>query len=258
MSNTGLSIVFPVMNRTGILVQSVPSWLDNDIVDEIIIVDWSSSTPIYEDPTTQHIISNDKVRVIRVNNEKFFLTPSLSINLGVVRSSYNNILKLDIDYKLINNDFLIKIKKMLPILKTSFFVTDYDYCKNNPENICLTGFTFFNKLHFFSVNGYNENLNGWGYEDLDFYDRMSHISHKYIISDLDKYILHIPHSNELRMVNHQDKHLKISDTEKMNRYRAKTFEQKKFLQYKTLDIIDQNGKPKYEILERYKNVLQNS
>jgi hypothetical protein len=147
---------------------------------------------------------------------------------------------------------------MLPILKTSFFVTDYGYCNNNPENICLTGFTLFNKLHFFSVNGYNENLNGWGYEDLDFYDRMSHISQKYIISDLDKYILHIPHSDELRMINHRDKNLKTSDTEKMNRYRAKAFEQKEILNYKTLDIIDQNGKPKYEILERYKNVLQNS
>lgn len=252
MNTDGLSIVFPVMNRTEILCQSVPTWLDNDFVDEIIIVDWSSNIPIYNDERTSSIISNSKIRLIRVDKEKFFLTPSLSLNLGILRASNDNILKLDIDYKLINKKFFDNISKLKPTLKKNFFVMDSATCSDNPDNICLTGFVFFHRSYFLTVNGYNENLSGWGFEDLDLYDRMSPEAQKFIIKDIDKYIYHIPHSDKLRTINHIDYNLNHKDTERLNRGRAIAFPQKKMSEYITKHTVLENNKIKYEIVERIK------
>lgn len=249
MQSEGISLVFPVMNRTDVLIQSVPTWLESNSFNELIIVDWSSSEPIFTDPRTQDIINDSRVRVIRVENEKFFLSPSYSINLGVARSSNKKILKLDIDYKLINFDLFKFIHKVSPLLNRSFFVTDFPFCK---ITISIIGFVLFNKDHFLAVNGYNENLRGWGYEDINFYDRLSMIVQKNIISDLESYIFHIPHDDALRSVNHIDKEIPLGDNERMNRARAKAFPSTKLSQYKTIDTIYCNDKAKYELVERIK------
>jgi predicted glycosyltransferase involved in capsule biosynthesis len=246
----GISLVFPVMNRTNILVQSVPTWLESDAFNELIIVDWSSSEPIFTDPSTQDIINDPRVKVIRVENEPFFLSPSHSINLGVSRASNNIILKLDIDYKLINFDLFKFIKNISPILKRSFFVTDFGFCK---VTISMMGFVLFNKDHFLAVNGYNENLRGWGYEDIDFYNRLSEITQKNIISDLESYVFHIPHDDSLRIANHIDKETPIVDNERMNRARAKALPWTKPSSYNTVKTIyDSDNKVKCEFVERIK------
>lgn len=245
-----VSLVFPVMNRTDVLIQSIPTWLESGSFNELIIVDWSSSEPIFTDPRTQDIINDPRVKVIRVENEKFFLSPSYSINLGVSRASNKKILKLDIDYKLINFDLFKFIQKVSPLLNRSFFVTDFQFCK---ITISIIGFVLFNKDHFLAVNGYNENLRGWGYEDINFYNRLSEIVQKNIISDLERYIFHIPHDDALRNANHIDKEIPLVDNERMNRARAKGLPWTKPSSYNTINTIySSDNKPKCEFVERIK------
>jgi predicted glycosyltransferase involved in capsule biosynthesis len=251
MSNN-ISIVFPVMNRTNVLLQTVPSWLDSEYCQEVIIVDWSSNIPIYEDESVGHIIRSSKTRVIRVEGEKFFLSPSFSINLGIKKATSDTILKLDIDYKLINPKFMKRLDQIKPKLTNGFFVTDSDLFD---QDICLTGFVFMNRKHFYLVDGYNENLRGWGYEDLDMYKRLSSIIDKYLIANLDKFIYHIPHDDNLRRANHIDKEISIGENETLNRQRA-SLPKSPMSEYNTKYAIfndDFDSKvPKYEVLERIK------
>ena len=248
MSDNNISLVFPVMNRTHVLIQSVPTWLQSDLVDEVVIVDWSSKIPIYEDPLTQSIVSDPRVRIVRIDNEPFFLNPSFSINVGVIKATYPHILKLDIDYQLIDIKFMSLIKKLLPKLNDGFFITDFAYLE---DLICMMGFVFFHKKHFEMVGGYNEIFRGWGYEDIHMYNKLSQVCQKYIISNLTKFIFHIPHDDVLRNENHIDKYIPIVDNERKNRERGMA-EPPAMSQYKTIKTLVENDLIKYEIMERLK------
>jgi len=248
MSTYPVSIVFPVMNRTDVLLRSVPSWLVDDHINEIIIVDWSTDIPIFTDPRTQDIMKNPRIRVVRAENETYFLSPSFSINLGVEKATHNHIIKLDIDYELIDQNFIKYLSKILPKLTSGFFITDFHYVPNNES---MMGFVIFNKQHFDMVNGYNEIFRGWGYEDLNMYDKLSQVCQKYIISNLGKFIYHIPHDDSMRNANHIDKDTPIMDNEKRNRALALRSEPPRS-QYTTLSALYENEKIKYEIVERIK------
>jgi hypothetical protein len=247
MDGDGLSLVFSVMNRTNVLIQSIPSWLKSKSFDELIIVDWSSTIPIYNDPIVKDIIKDDRIKIIRVENEKSFISPSFPLNLGISKALNENIIKLDIDYQLINLELFDFINTIKPLLKKSFFVTDSPFCKTT---ISIIGFILLNKYHFLYVNGYNENLKGWGFEDLDLYQRLESLIAKNILTDLDDYIFHIPHDDSLRIANYVDKQTPIGDNERMNRSRAKAFPPTKLSEYKTIDTIYCNNKVKYELVER--------
>jgi hypothetical protein len=249
MDNNDLSLVFPIMNRTNILIQSIPTWLGSDGFNELIIIDWSSKEPVFTDPRIQNIIDDPRVRIIRVENETHFLTPSFPLNLGISKASNKKVLKLDIDYKLTNPTLFDFINKISPLLNRSFFVTDFQFCKTT---ISIIGFILLNQDHFFAVNGYNENLRGWGYEDMDLYDRLSRLVQKNILKDLDDYIFHIPHDDSLRIANSLDKEIPIVDNERMNRYRAKALVWTKPSEYKVIDTVYSNNKVKCEFVERIK------
>lgn len=248
MSTNKVSLVFPVMNRTHILIQTVPSWLLSELVSEVVIVDWSSKIPIYDDPLTQSIVADPRVRIIRVDNEEFFLNPAFSINIGVVKATYPNILKLDIDYKLIDTKFMSLINNILPKLDDGFFVTDFAFVK---DLICMLGFVLFNRKHFDMVGGYNEVFRGWGYEDLHMYDKLSQVCQKYVISNLTKFVYHIPHDDTLRNENHIDKQISLVDNERKNRERS-LLPSPPMSSYNTVTKLVDNGTIKYEILERIK------
>ena len=47
-SQQGISIVTACMNREDFLVQALPSWLQIEEVNEVVIVDWSSKKPVIE------------------------------------------------------------------------------------------------------------------------------------------------------------------------------------------------------------------
>lgn len=250
MDNSGLSLVFAVMNRTEVLIQSIPTWLESKSFDELIIVDWSSKEPVFTDSRTQNIINDPRVRIIRVENEPYFLTPSFPLNLGISKASNKKVLKLDIDYKLTNSTLFDFINKISPLLNRSFFVTDFQFCK---ITISIIGFILLNKEHFLAINGYNENLRGWGYEDMDLYDRLSQLVQKNILKDLDDYIFHIPHEDSLRIANYVDKETPIIDNERMNRVRAKGLPWTKPSSYNTINTIyGSDNKVKCEFLERIK------
>jgi hypothetical protein len=233
--------------------KTVPTWLDADHIDEIVIVDWSSNIPIFEDPLTQNIMSDRRVRVVRVDGERYFLNPAFSINLAIERATHNNILKLDIDYQLINKDFTNYLQKAISKLEDCYFIFDSNFLEDSEDrnNISMTGFVLLNKKHFELVNGYNEIFRGWGYEDLHMYQKLGKVAQPFVINNLHKFIYHLPHTDERRNENHIDKDISIVENERKNRSLSLLPEPERS-QYKTKSKIIEKDLIKYEIVERIK------
>ena len=196
-----ISCVFPVMNRNDRIEEVVPTWLDCDEVGEVLIVDWSSKEPV----ANLKIIKHPKIRVIRVEDEECFLSLSFSINLGIMMARYDNILKLDRDYKLVNKNFCKILFRNSG--KNHFLCGTVPY----QDHLCYFGLSYFHRDNFYKIGGFNENFIGWGGEDIDFYERLEKIGvERSVVLNIKDFVYHIPHDENLRVANHKYKDTKFS------------------------------------------------
>lgn len=182
----GISLVVVTKNRTENLIECLPSWLDIARITEYIIIDYSSDVPLKDDPRIKTILENgSNIKIYRVDNEEQF-NLGKAYNLGVDFATNNIILKIDADYRCKNSGFL-KYTPYRQMLK-SFIRGDWNF----HENPHLCGFCMFAKDSFVY---YREDLNGWGYDDLDFYNRMIQSGLREIVFfNMDDYIEHIDHA----------------------------------------------------------------
>lgn len=196
------SAIFASMNREKALETSLPSWTKINKIKDFVIVDWSSSKPLIENKIVQEQINKyGNIKIIRVENQKYFYR-CLAWNLAFQNTNPENkiLIKLDAEYYNIDSSWINKL-----ILEEGNTLKNYFYAGVTFTNFDLYGFLVVNKKHF--NEGYNENIEAiWGFEDADLYDR---IQKKYNInmdnSIRSKYIFHIPHSAESRF-----EHLKSS------------------------------------------------
>jgi hypothetical protein len=90
---SNLSAVVGLKNRSRVLQASINFWLMKPEIKEIVIVDCSSS-----DFNSKYFESLDKrIKIIRLHDEEYF-NLSKVYNIGIENCTYENILKLDVDY----------------------------------------------------------------------------------------------------------------------------------------------------------------
>lgn len=228
-----ISIIYGSMNREKNLISSLDSWINShSYITEIVVVDWSSDIPLIENQYISDLVSNKKIKLIRVENETYFSLP-MSYNLAYDHTSECNkiILKLDTDYKLINNEWFNYINfstNDTDELNNYFLVGNYKFGKS------LTGFLLANKKHFVY---YNENFKGWGYDDQDLYIK---IQEKYpnidkvIFFDIKYYIEHLDHTDLDRIRSYRLKD-KEESREKNKKIAGIENSIRKFSTYETID-----------------------
>jgi glycosyltransferase involved in cell wall biosynthesis len=191
-----ISLIVPVMNRSDRVIPCLETWINQPQINEILIVDWSSTVPIKTDPDLTPITNHNKTKIVRVNDEKSFISMSFSLNVALNYAKYDHILKCDIDYKLINPELL----NMFQIDENNF------YCGTVRNKWDFHGFSFFKKEDAIKINGYNEKFRGWGWDDEDFYRRLEKIGlERIIIMEIDDFLYHIPHDDSLRTANYPEK-----------------------------------------------------
>lgn len=194
MSNK-ISIVTAVMNRPDRVIQFVKSWYNNDIFDEIILVDWNSEMPL---STMKELQTIEKINIIRVDNKTEF-NLGQAYNYGILSSKNELILKLDIDHVLGKEEFIDFLNKATKLLNQNKYVTG-----RGESKVAYHGFAFFTKTAFIESGMYNENLNGWGYDNEDLYNRMNN-NFKEIRIKLNPLVWHNPHGDDLRVANYKEK-----------------------------------------------------
>lgn len=228
-----ITAVFACMNRENNLVQSIESWIKTPEITEFIVVDWSSNVPLITNEKIKYWLNNLNFKLYRVAEEKFF-SLSKAYNLGISKSNNNIILKLDADYVSIDNSWIKKLNIIDNNELDNFFITGKDFTTFN-------GFVLINKKDFVL---YNENFRGYGWDDIDLYNRTvlhNKTIKRIIFLNITKHIYHIPHSDKDRIVNYEIKN-KIKSM-KINQILAN----KKFTTSK-YSII--NGEDKYIELKR--------
>jgi hypothetical protein len=180
----GISIFTACMNRSENLNRVLPTWLQHKEVNEIVILDWNS-----DDSLIDLIDSFNDERIVLAETksyDKWILTKAY--NLAASLTSYKKILKVDSDVE-IKKNFFRKHK----LDYGYFFAGNWKNGRNLNERH-LNGINYLFRKDFYLVNGYNEFITTYGWDDDDLYNRLvsSNLSRKDI--DLD-YLYHIPHQD---------------------------------------------------------------
>ena len=159
----GLSLVTCCMNRNDHLERTLPTWLSHREIDEIIIVDWSSVTPVSV-TLEEAAIFDPRVRILRVEDEAAWVL-SHAYNLGFRATTKTHIIKVDADV----------------LLDPSFFqqnsIADGRLVAGNwrsaePGQTHVNGFFGVGRKELLGVNGFDERIVTYGWDDDDLYNRL--------------------------------------------------------------------------------------
>ena len=159
---SSVSIIAATCNRTDSLLQVLPSWLAARGVAEIVLVDWSSSPPLASLPALR---SDPRLRLVRAMSEvEWNLARAYNLAARVARGAL--LLKLDSDTWL---DRAFVSEHRLP--DGAFLAGDWRHAPDeNAQH--LNGVVLVRRDDYFAVNGYDERLRGYGWDDTDFYARL--------------------------------------------------------------------------------------
>lgn len=135
------------MDRTENLLKCVDSCLQNSRINEIVVLDYGSRTAIKGLP------DNKKIKYYRLEATYWHLTRAY--NIATQLSSCDIVIKLDADYSLDKNFCL------------NNYISNNEYISGFNQKDPLCGFLMIHKKDFLSINGYNERIVTYGYDDND-------------------------------------------------------------------------------------------
>lgn len=159
----GISLVTCSKNRNGNLIRALPSWLAHPQVSEVVIVDWDSGIPVARDLAMAGI-SDPRIRVARVYDEPRWIL-SYAFNVGFRLARYNQILKCDADIVL-DRDYFAR-----NTLEQSRFIAGNWRSADEGQQF-VNGFFHIHAADLMAVNGFNEYITTYGWDDDDLYDRL--------------------------------------------------------------------------------------
>jgi GDP-L-fucose synthase len=194
----GICMIVCVMNRTTNILQNISSWL-NQKINQLIILDWSSKCNFNNDITK---LNDPRILYVYVNNEDKYIR-TYAQNLAASLCKYNKICKIDSDILLSDNFF-----ENHTLNTGEFYVGDFNCARNDNEK-STHGNTYLYISDYFKINGYNEYIKTYGWDDSDFTIRllMTGLEKKIFNQDL---FYHVPHDDNLRIANNIKDHPYIS------------------------------------------------
>ena len=198
------SIVCGVKDRGEHLAISLASWLARPEVDEVLLVDWSSTVPVASD--------DPRVVIARVEGQPHW-SASRCHNLGLLLSAGGLVLRLDAD-DVLHDDFFARHPFKEDEIPPFYFVNQ-ELARDDNETH-LAGVVYARRCDFLAVGGYNERIEVYGYEDTDLVLRMAARSFDCRFVDLDT-LHHLPHDEGTRFVNQpaakfEDLHRRFGDS----------------------------------------------
>ncbi|KPQ39983.1 MAG: Glycosyltransferases involved in cell wall biogenesis [Phormidium sp. OSCR] len=212
----GIAVISCCMNRNDNLKQALSNWLQFPNIKEIIIVDWSSEIPVSQ--TLAHL-TDPRLNIIRVEGEQHWIL-SYAFNLAASLTTEPTLLKLDADVLLHPNFF-----QQHPLPPNHYWAGNWQTAKAG----CLSGVLYIHRHDFFAVNGYNEFIRTYGWDDMDLYqrlDRQPHLRRGDLDSHSTSVLEHSPtlsFSKQSLQVAHPDlkqhltRHLLVKEREFQNR-----------------------------------------
>lgn len=154
-----ISLIFPVKDRLQHLQECIPTWLNQTYQDlEIIIVDYNCPQKSGEWVRNHHPVC----KVVRALVQKQRWNLCASRNLGIRFSSGDIIGIFDADTIMAPTFIEDCMKK----LTEDSFLCGYPIGK--AHGCCVV-----HRKHLYTVDGYNEFLEGWGFDDQELYNKLT-------------------------------------------------------------------------------------
>lgn len=197
------ALIVCVMNRKNRIRDAVKNWLEYPSVGKIILVDWSSKEPL-----TRQMLPYEKVLIARVEDQPYWRLAQ-AYNFAASFVTEDTICKMDADYRM-TSDFLSE-----QIKEGEFWRGDTRHPKETNQ-VYINGFVRFWRKDFLAVNGYNERIEGYGWDDTDLYSRFEKMGLKTHWVPYGP-ITHVPHPNTDRLNNLQPTELSLDDSIRQNR-----------------------------------------
>ncbi len=190
LSKPGTTAILACMNRRERFEQTFPKLLEQAGIEEIIVIDWGAGDGIAE---LLQRMYDPRVSVVSVHGVSEW-NLSAAYNLAARFATHETLLKVDVDY-LFSDRFL----DSHPLADGEFWCGDTKRARNTNEE-ALSGCIIVPRSVFADIQGFNERLSGWGWEDFDLFRRLelSGLTRRPI--DFDQ-VQHIPHDNALRAGN---------------------------------------------------------
>lgn len=188
-STSGVAIVAACMNRQETLAKVLPTWLGVEGVSEVVIIDWGS------DPPLRPIVQPEKdprLNLYRVLNENSWVL-SRAYNLALNKTKRQYIIRTDCDYSL---DSMLLEAHALNETEAGFFSGNWMLARNENE-VHLNGAMIMKRDVFWSVGGYDERIQTYGWDDEDLYTRLSANQVKKLNISYD-HVSHVSHGDGSR------------------------------------------------------------
>ena len=198
-----VSVICGVKDRAEHLFEVLPTWRACPEIGEIVIVDWSSKDPLY-------FPCEPLVKVVRVEGEALW-QPGPCFNLGLQMVTRPVVIKLDADVMIKDPAFFTAH----PLSPRMFYAGNHQAAKDMNE-AHLSGAVYAVLKDLTGINGYNERLTTYGYDDDDLYERLMldgvtrlNINHGMLH--------HIPHEDNVRLQSQPKRILNVYDEAMFNR-----------------------------------------
>jgi predicted glycosyltransferase involved in capsule biosynthesis len=202
--------------------EALPTWLKFQC-DEIIIFDFSFGKEAAKDVVDQ--FPDPRIKLFVPTSPVPFNT-SVGRNISMDIAAGDVIFYIDSDVKLLKPVDLTKIKpnnfmQGCKYVGNENIVEDElsynkvgkhwiaDRCLGNYMT-SLNGEILFWKEQFIKMNGFDERMKGWGFNDIDFYNRLVRSGYERIDFPQDT-IQHIEHDNDIRVRNFETKDIHASN-----------------------------------------------
>jgi hypothetical protein len=185
----GICLYTYVMNRNENIYNNISTWLKQS-VNQIIIIDWNSKESLQEYVTS---LNDDRILYVRIEEEQYFIR-TYAQNLAYKFCKYNKIMKMDSDITLSDNFF-----ENHPLNECEFYVGDFRCARNDNEKY-THGNIYLYLNDYARINGYNEYIQNYGWDDSDFTIRLMLCGLTKKIFNMN-YFYHVPHDEINRNVN---------------------------------------------------------
>ncbi|MCK9423287.1 MAG: galactosyltransferase-related protein, partial [Bacteroidales bacterium] len=201
----GVSLITAVKNRHEFLEKVLETWYGQNEIDEIIIVDWSSEETLI--PLVEKFQNGKIFLAIVPGQEKWIL--SQAFNLAARLASRSKILKIDADVMILPGFF-----DKHSLKPGNFYSGNWMLGRDENEKH-LNGSVFLYRKDFFKVNGYNEYIKFYGWDDSDLYIRLESLNLKRLDFNLDT-LKHIAHEARTTFQDTAGYFKNMTDIEKSN------------------------------------------
>lgn len=159
-----ISAVTACMNRNAHILETLPTWLASKRFEEIIIIDYGSRQPLGQTLATAGFLDHPRIQLIRVEAEQWCLAEAFNTGLLLVQAPFT--MKLDAD-TLMRGRADMSLRLSAQQFRTGNWRTF--------ENNVLNGVVLAPTDAIKKTGGYNEQIRRYGWDDCDFYERLSEL-----------------------------------------------------------------------------------